>query len=176
MLPGTGSWNASCRVGCSWKYHSVLCILLLGLPLGKEHVPHRHLREDTCIIIHYFSEAYILCYSSMFNWHTNNELTVIACYEHGCFLLLGSFWLTGSNGFLCWGSEGDRQEAWVLWSPSRTRQSCSGHGGDYVGAATSGHLGGHTIADSNLLWRSPSGHNVNHSLLVALHAGTQLRQ
>ncbi len=91
-------------------------------------------------------------------------------------MFLGSFWLFGSHGFLRWGGEGDRQVAGVLGGSSRTGESCGGYGGGDGRAATIGYLGGGAVACSNLLRGGSSGHNVDHSLLVALHAGTKLKE
>lgn len=107
--------------------------------------------------------------------HTDNKLTVGACYEHGCFLFLGSLWLYGRHGFSWWGSEGNCQVAGVLGGSSRTGQSCGCGRGD-GGATTIWYLTGGSVAHSNQLRRCSSGHNVDHRLLVALHAWTKLTQ
>lgn len=61
--------------------------------------------------------SYILHYTVL---HTNDELSVVACYEHGRFLFLGSLGHFIWNVFLWWGCEGDGQKAWVLGSSGRT--------------------------------------------------------
>lgn len=91
-------------------------------------------------------------------------------------MFLGSLWLFGSRGFLRWGGEGDRQVAGVLGGSSRTGQSCGGCGRGDRGAATISYLRAVIVAGWNLLRGSSSGHNVDHSLLVALHAGTKLKE
>ena len=139
------------------------------LPPKRGHIHQRCIKNRRCCLDLFFKK---LLYSSnnISTWLTNNELPVAACYEHGGFLLLWSLRLFGSHGFLWGGSEGDRQVAGVLGGSSRTGQSCGG-----CGEGHGGYLGGGTAALSILLRVSSFGNNVDHSLLVALHAGTKLK-
>lgn len=108
-------------------------------------------------------KSHICCLMVIFSWHTNNELTIAPSYEHRSFLFFGSFWLLGRHGLLGRGREGDRQVRGVLWGSSRARQS---------GCCDGGNLD--TVSLSRR--RSSFGHNVDHGLLVALHAGTKLKK
>lgn len=166
--------------------HKALRILLLGLPVGRVHGPHHHLRDDTYMstalkiswhhrwLDFFFFKELFYSSNTMFK-RTDNELAVAACDEHGCILFLGSLWPFGRHGFSWWGSEGNRQVAGVLGGSSRTRQSCGCGRGD-GGATTIWYVRGGTVAHSNLLRGHFSGHNVDHWLLVALHAGTKLKE
>lgn len=157
--------------------HRPLNIHPRGLPAGRVHDLHHHLKEkqthEHCIhtVIGRFFWRKIL--NNMLHWHTDYELTVSACDEHRSFLFFGSLWLFGSHGFLWWGGKGDGQVAGVLGGSSRTDQSC-GAFGDW-GAATIVYPRGGTAAVSNLLMGRSSGHYVDHGLLVALLAGTNLK-
>lgn len=107
----------------------------------------------------------------MFTSLTDNKPTVTACYEHGGSLFFGSLGLFGTQGLLRGGSEGDGQVAGVLRGPSWTGQGADCGGGD-GGFVTIGD----TAADPDLLRRKSPGHDVDHSLLVALHAGAKLKE
>lgn len=103
--------------------------------------------------------------NNIFLRRTDYELTVTACDEHGGLLLLGFPRLFGRRGSLWRGCEGDRQVAGVL----------GGSGGTGQGGDGRHQRGGRTAVPSHLRG-SCSGHDVDHGLLVALHAGTQLRE
>lgn len=94
-------------------------------------------------------------------WPTNNETFITAGNEFGSLLFLRSLWLLGSKLFLWGGSEGDGQVAGILRRSSRTRQSC---------------VGGSLEAELSLLRGDFPGHDVDHGSLVALHAGTKLKE